>query len=209
MDYIREIERLQKEQEARLRLGIPQEPAHYVELKEAAVAQATAAARGEEAPARARPRPAAAPRAASQQGGSGGATGTTAHSEVLSRGAANVLIVPAIFLLVFALGNIEQAWTGSHVLPMEAAVVAILLIAFLAVLRVRRHLLRVARPGRGGPPPRRTADVVAGGVRTVFVLGVMLTIAGVILEEMFPQGLPVLEWWRDFEAAGGWASLAG
>jgi len=206
MDYIKEIERLQKDQEVRLRAAIPDEPAHYIELKEAAMAKATAAARGEEAPARPRARTGAAPRPA-QQGGASGQAGGPASQQVLSRGAANVLIVPAIFLIVFALGHVEQAWTGSHLRTMDALFVVIPLIAFLAVMRIRRHLLRVANPAPGGPVRRRTADVVAGSVRAVFVLGVLLSIAGMILEDLFPQGLPALEWWRDFEAAGGLEGL--
>lgn len=202
MDYVKEIERIQRAQELRLRLqgaappelddavdavskGMPAVPAPNESPLKGAVRRARegAAARGAGKPA-----PRAGVKVAPQPAG----PSRTQRVAVVRF----VLLLPALVLLLVGLNLLIEAWDGEVLYPADVAAALLPWLFAFAVLRVRREVTQVMQ--RGGLPA--TGDpALFGRLRWFPMVAGLLIVAAVVLSIVFPDGLPVWEW---LEASG-------
>lgn len=211
MDYVKEIERIQREQEARLKLGrgVPPElrgatgqtsealakvPAMTGHPLAAAVTKAreevARKARGNRTAARSPAAPASplppADKAAAQR---------------LAAGIARfALLVPVLVLVGMGLSGVESAWDGEAVHPVDALFVVVPWLLAVAVLQLRRHaaqaILRGGRPAQPGTPP------LGSRLRWLGPVVVALVIAAVAASMVFPEGVPLGRWLDSLGSAG-------
>lgn len=197
MDYVKEIERIQREQEQRLRLGqglppdlkggakVAQETLARVTAQPAThpVAAAVAQVRDRHAQARSR-------------AGSSSTVKTAASDAATQRVAASivgfVLLVPVMFLLGMGLSAIEGAWDGQFLDPMETLFVVGPLVMAAAALTLRKHVMSAVL--RGGKPAPAGTPALGSRLKWVGPVIAGLVAAAVAASMFFPQGLPLREW---------------
>lgn len=212
MDYVKEIERIQREQEARLKLGRGTPPelhgatgpvsetlAKVRAMAEHPLAAATAAtkaradvpgkARGNRAQARSPAAPAAALSLTDK-----------AAAQRLAAGIARfALLVPVLVLAGMGLSGIESAWDGQAVHPVDALFVVVPWLLAIAVLQLRRHA--AAAILRGGQAAQPGSPALSSRLRWLGPVVVTLVVAAVAAGMMFPEGLPLGHWLEALGAA--------
>lgn len=197
MDYVKEIERIQREQEQRLRLnqGLPadlkggarvaQDTLAKVSAPSATHPVAAAVAQVRERHAQARSR-----------AGAPASVKTAATDAATQRVAATivgfVLLVPVMFLLGMGLSGIEGAWDGQFLDPMEALFVIGPLVMAGAALTLRKHVMSAVL--RGGKPAPPGSPALGSRLKWVGPVIVSLVIAAVAASMFFPEGLPLRHW---------------
>ncbi len=197
MDYVKEIERIQREQEQRLRLGQGLPP----DLKAGAKAAQDTLARVSAQPA-AHPVAAAVAQVRDRHAQARGRAGSAATAKTAASDAATqrvaativgfVLLVPVMFLLGMGLSGIEGAWDGQYLDPMEALFVIGPLVMAAAALTLRKHVMAAVL--RGGKPAPAGTPALGSRLKWVGPVIVSLVIAAVAASMFFPQGLPLREW---------------
>ena len=200
MDYVKEIERIQREQERAIRIA--------QQKTEQAARAALAQAQGEARPVP--PRPAAAtagpaaqrtkrpaqPAAAAPAGHAAARAVSSAPPAAIAfaaRVARAVLVIPLLAALAFIVEGAMGAWDGYHLHPGELASVIVPLVIAVMLLKLRARLSDPASWARElAAPGRKQAAQNAIG-RWVAIL-IVLVIASAFLDDIFPRGLPVGEW---------------
>ena len=194
MDYVKEIERIQREQERAIR-----EAQMRTERETRA---ALARAGGTPAPAAGQTRAARQERkdapVATVDSVMNAATAAVPPGALgaAARVARMVLAVPMAVALIFVVSGVLEAWDGYYLRPGELVSAIVPLLIFAGLLRLRR---RLADPV-GWQPSIAAAEAGEGTQKTKNAIGrwvaiiVLLVIASAFLEDFFPLGLPVGEW---------------
>lgn len=197
MDYVKEIERIQREQEQAIR-------AAQVKTEQAALA---ALANAGAAPPLPPPAPAPAPgKAASRQSGKAQAQAQVRHAAAralassppgalafVARVVRAVLLIPIFAALVVVIGSAMEAWDGYYLHPGELVSVIVPLLIIIGLLKLRRRLADPQSWGREAASPGAKQAVQSTVDRWIGFI-VVLVIAMVFLEDVFPRGLPLGEW---------------
>ena len=174
MDFVKEIERLQREQSRKL--GLKDANAPGAVMPPSAPEPASTPARGAGA---VRQRA-----SASKPGPSGAAPGASAARGAAAVVAGMALLVPVAILVGFALSGLDDAWDGEYLYPIEALFVVGPLVLAAAVLQVRRQIVSAVRAGRTAAP---------SGPRVPWLVPVLgaLVMAAIALSSVFPRGVPL------------------
>ena len=174
MDFVKEIERMQREQSRKLGLADANAPGAVMPRSAPEPAQAPGKALG-----KARARPAA---AGAQAPDGSAASGVARGAAAVVAGMA--LLVPVGILVGFALSGLDDAWDSHYLYPIEALFVVGPLVLAVAVLQVRRQVMSAVRAGRTATP---------GGSRVPWLVPVLgaLIVAAIALSSLFPQGVPL------------------
>jgi hypothetical protein len=176
MDFVKEIERLQREQS--LKLGLKDAHAPGAVLRPSAPEPAPTPAKGA-GTGRAR-------LLASKPVPAGAAPGASSARTAAAVVAGVALLVPVAILVGFALSGLEDAWDGEYLYPVDALFVVGPLVLAVAVLQARRQIVAGLREGQPS----------ARGPRVPWLLPtlVALFIAAVALTAVFPRGVPLGRW---------------
>lgn len=211
MDYVKEIERIQREQEARLKLGRGAPPELHGATGPVSETLAKVRAMAEHplavAATKARADDAGKTRGQRAQARSPAASASTlsstdkAAAQRLAAGIARfALLVPVLVLAGMGLSGIESAWDGQSVHPVDALFVVVPWLLAIAVLQLRRHA--AAAILRGGQPAQPGTPALGSRLRWLGPVVVTLVVAAVAASMMFPEGLPLGHWLDALGAAG-------
>jgi hypothetical protein len=191
MDYIKEIERIQREQEQAIRAA----QLKTEEMARAALAGAPAARVVAPAPARPTPRakpPARSPGEVEHAAARALASTPPAARAFAARVARRVLLIPVFVALAFVVEGAMGAWDGYYLHPGELVSVVVPLVIIAGLLKLRARLADPQSWTRVAAAPGVQAAQSAVGRWVVIV--VVLIIASAVLEDVFPRGLPVGLW---------------
>lgn len=197
MDYVKEIERIQREQERAIREAqIRTEQAARAALAQAGGNPAAPAARSRRGN---KPADAVDARSSAAKAGS-----PPAALGAAARVARAVLAVPMAIAFLFVVSGLLDTWDGYYLRPAQLLSAVVPLLIFIGLLRLRGRLAdpaawqrEVAAPEAG----QRTQRAIGRWVAII----VLLVIASAFLEDVFPTGLPVGEWlgWPAPQAPSG------
>ncbi|MCM5678098.1 hypothetical protein M8A51_00955 [Schlegelella sp. S2-27] len=191
MDYIKEIERIQREQEQAIRAA----QAKAEQTARAALAGGTTAAVAAPAPAR----PASRAKPPSRSPGEVEHAATRALSSTppavrafAARVARRVLLIPVLVALAFVVEGAMGAWDGYYLHPGELVAVVVPLLIIAGLLKLRARLADPQSWTRVATAPGMQA--AQGVIGRWVVIVIVLIIASAVLEDVFPGGLPVGQW---------------
>lgn len=191
MDYIKEVERIQREQEQAIRAA----QVKAEQMARAALAGGTAPPVAAPAPTRAAPRARPSSRSPGEiEHVAARALSSTppAARAFAARVARRVLLIPVFVALAFVVEGAMGAWDGYYLHPGELVSVVVPLVIIAGLLKLRARLADPQSWTRVAAAPGVQAAQSAVGRWVVIV--VVLIIASAVLEDVFPRGLPVGQW---------------